>query len=86
MDEPLCAISILSARCRITRWVIVDEYQGGCAVAHRWSKHFTRMDDRRAKASNRNKYFAYQLILGIEVQRKKVLLVGGEKPGSISIV
>ncbi len=76
MDESLGAISVFSAGRRITGWVIVDEDKSRRAVAYGRSKHFTRMDDGCAEASNRDQHLAYQLILGVEVQREKVLFVG----------
>jgi hypothetical protein len=63
----------------------MKKYQGCGAVVHRRREDFTWVNDRSAEAADRNQHFPDQLVLGVEVQGKKILLICGKKPRAVSI-
>jgi hypothetical protein len=66
--------------------MVMKENQCGSTIANRRSEYFTRMHNAGTQTPNRYQDFAYQLVLGIEMQGKKMFFVRGEEPCSIPMI
>ena len=82
--KALRALAVFATRGGVTGRVIMQEYKGSRAVPHRGGKHLAWMDHGCAQTSERNQDLAYQLILGVKVQRQEMLSVGSKELGSIT--